>query len=178
MRTTSQHRASPADGTPTSTSHRGRIPPPPSPLASDADWQGWRRARRVASPPWAFDADWLTSHALEALPLVMQRLGCGKPVAMLPRPRWWFGPDLPDQAAALHRLGPMPELKPVVALRLTPDTKRHLLFIDQSLGGWDCPNLCRRGDDLVSLAAWRWERTQASAAWLLARTLGLGRPMP
>ncbi len=180
MPNTAQHRASPAAsawGPAPRRGGRGSAPPPPNPFAEDADWRAWRRTRRERLPGWAFDADWLTSHGLARLPTVLKALGCGKPVAMLPRPLWWFGPDLPAGAAALHGLGPLPNLKPVVALPLEPGAA-DLLFVDWSLGGWDCPNLCRGDDDLVSLAAWRWGRTRASAAWHLARILGLGRPMP
>ena len=186
MPTASQHRASPSGPAWASAPRRGgrgSVPAPPrgewtkAAFAPDADWRAWRRAKREAAPPWAFDADWLTSHALEALPTVLKALGCGKPVAKLPRPRWWFGPDLPAGAAALHGLGPMPDLKPVVALPLESGAA-DLLFVDRSLGGWDCPNLSRRGDDLVRLAAWRWGLSDTKAAWRLARILGLGRPTP
>jgi hypothetical protein len=180
MPATSQHRVPPAGGAeapPARRGGRGSVPPPPSPFEPDARWRDWRRTRRERLPGWAFDADWLTSHALEALPRVLKALGCGKPVAYLPRPEWWFAPDLPAEAVARHGLNPLPDLEPVIELPLEPGSDTRL-FVDMNLGGWDCPNLCRRGDDLVSLAAWRWGLTPAKAAWELARTLGLGRPTP
>jgi hypothetical protein len=189
MPTTSQNRASPAEGS-ARTAHGGAwrqaprqggrsgAPQPPSPFAPDAEWRAWRRARRAAGPPWFYDADWLTSHALEerALPVVAERLGLGDFVCELPRPRWWFGPALHAEAAALH-LAPLPDLLPVLAVRLAPDAY-DLLFLDQSLGGWEVPNLSRRGGNLVELAAWRWGMTLTKAAWRLARILGLGEPRP
>jgi hypothetical protein len=113
----------------------------------------------------------------KALPRVTEHLGLGDALCEMPRPRWWHGATLHAEAVALHGLKPLRALLPVLVLPLEPGSA-DLLFLDQSLGGWDCPNLCRGDDDLVSLAAWRWGRTRASAAWHLARILGLGRPMP
>jgi hypothetical protein len=126
----------------------------------------------------------VTSHALELLPRVLAELGCGKLVTMLPRPRWWFAYRVPEEVAARHgtRLQSLQESIPAILMvRLTataPGEPRDtdILYIDQATGEWDCPDLCRCGDDLVALAAWRWGLSPTKAAWRLAKICGLPRP--
>jgi hypothetical protein len=130
--------------------------------------------RSRARPGWAYDRDYVTSHALEQLPRVCGQLGTGEAVAVLERPRWWATLRLREDARSLHGLRTTGS---VVALRLT-ENSYDLLFIDRAVGEWDCPNLSKRGDDLVSLAAWRLDLPDAKAAWRLARICGLQRPLP
>jgi hypothetical protein len=152
------------------------VPPPPSPFAPDAEWAAWHRARRKAVPPWFADRAYVTGYALEYLPRVTAALGFGQAMAALPRPRWWFSLSLPDAVVAFHGTR-SEDCRPVLAVRLTEDSD-DLLFIDRATGEWDVPNLCCGGEDMVALAAWRWDLSPTKAAWRLAKTCGLRRPMP
>jgi len=147
---------------------------PPSPFAPDDDWRRFYEARRRTLPAWAYDRDYVTSHALEQLPRVTAQLGIGLAVAMIPRPRWWPFAAAPEHVRQLHGTSTPGS---VAVLRVEPESY-DLLFIDRATGEWDCPNLARRGDDLVSLAAWRLGVSDAKAAWRLARICGLRRPVP
>ena len=153
-----------------------RLPPQPSPFASDTEWAEWHRARRSGLPTWHADRDYVTGHALDRLPRICAHLGCGDAVAVLPRPQWWSSLTPPDEVAVLHGTRG-PGIEPVIAVRLERGG-HDLLFVDRATGEWECPSLCRRGADLVALAAWRWGLSDTKAAWRLARLCGLWRPAP
>jgi hypothetical protein len=155
---------------------RYNIPPKPSPFAPDAEWTAWHRARRKAVPPWYVDRGYVNGYALEYLPRVTAALDLGEAVAALPRPRWWFSLTLPDHLAGLHGTR-LEGARPTLALRLTADSD-DLLFIDRATGEWDVPNLCRGGEDLVELVAWRLDLSPTKAGWRIAKICGLRRPLP
>lgn len=152
----------------------GQLPPTPSPFAPDDAWRRYHDARRRLLPAWAYDRDYVTGHALEQLPRVCAQLGTGEPVGVIPRPTWWFRPNLPESVRKLHGL----TTEGRVALFRHAPGSYDLLFIDLAVGDWDCPNLKRRGPDLVDLTAWLLRLNDAKAAWRLARICGLQRPMP
>lgn len=138
----------------------------PRMLAPEPEWRGWLARIAREAPPWAYDPEHVTSFALELLPRVCAEIGTGEAVTTLPRPAWWRWPCHDNTAE-----------RPIMALAAKPGSYA-LLFIDRATGAWDCPPAARFGEELVSLAAWRWRTTPAKAAWRLAKICGLKRPLP
>ena len=137
-------------------------------------WSPDRTSKRPVRPAWYVDRDYVTGRALEHLAMVCGKLGIGETQGFIARPRWWANTGLPDVVLVRHGLL-RSEAAVVVVLRLEPGSY-DLIFIDRAVGSWAVPNLDKRGDDLVSLAAWRWGLNETNAGWRLARLCGLSKP--
>lgn len=174
-----------------------RIPPPAlaATLEQPAELDRWARRVWQAFPGWGFDAAFLDEQVRGMLPRALAIIGLGRARARIGRgfdvlamlepavlgarpygqranwPRWR---EMMEAWPALGARDPRGE---VLRFDLTPGDETPLLLHPVSLE-WDCAALARRGDGIVALAAWRWELSEAKAAWRFARRWGLERPYP
>lgn len=133
--------------------------------------------RTAADSPWAWDAHLLHELVTAHLGRFLGAIDAGRPVLRLPRPPWWGGASLPDQARALHGLDALDSQLCCLAVQATPAAS-HLLVLDLARGGWREPALDRWGAHLIGLAALRWGVSETKAAWKWARACGYPTPRP
>jgi len=150
----------------------------PSPFCPADEWHAYCRKVWSHYPRWGWDIAFLTEHVALQLPRVLAALRVGKLHGFIASyARAVAGRHVDGR---LHLLPLEPEGRWLIAdlEPRVPAWPRHLLALDTMGFPWRVPSLARQGEDIVSLAAWRWEVNEAKAAYRLARALGLQGAVP
>jgi len=121
-------------------------------------------------PKWAYNRSWLNFYALDLLPSLIHEMGVGPAICVMhppDHPKWWPAHE-PGHVIMIKAKDRWEGRQRVVTS----------LCIDLASGYWcNCPRTMQ-GPDLISLYEKRFNISPAKAAWRIARTCGLKRPLP